>query len=46
LLSFDKKFYKLRNKLVDYKDYKDITKRLYEKKDHRFTGIVSSITVV
>lgn len=46
LLSFDKKFYKLRNKLVDYRDYKEITRRLYAKNDHRLNGIVSAITVV
>lgn len=46
LLSFDKKFYKLRNKLVDYRDYKEITRRLYAKNDHRLSGIVSAITVV
>ena len=46
MLSFDKKFYKLRNKLIDYRDYKDISRKLYAKNDHRLNGVVSSITVV
>ena len=45
LLSFDKKFYQVKKKLFDYNEYSDITRKLYQQKDHQFKGVVSAIAV-
>jgi len=45
LLSFDKKFYSVKKKLFDYNEYAEITNKIFIKKDHKFNGTVSSITV-
>ena len=45
LLSFDKKFYSVKKKLVDYNEYTEISNKLYNKKDHHLKGTVSAITV-